>query len=538
MKVIKKLLLVCIGISLFTACSTDDVEGSSIIDPTPVEPFEIPDVAFAEYLIYREVPGVFSEIQDNQVRYFLNPAEVVVVNELVLSKISSEVQNLTNAGVATAETKITDLTGIEYFIGLQRLVLTSNNLQSLDVSSLTGLQELEMNFNLVGNLDLSSNTALTRLRYRASAQAEDSQKLASIDLSNNTALRHLFLTNHNLETIDLSNNPLIDQLLDLSGNPGPDGNTDTADIVVPAAVFNQLAPENRLGVISDADVAITVFLSANPSTIAESSQSSTTLTVSLNVTASEAVSVELVFGGSATLGEDYTVENTTLTILPGETQASTLVTALDDNAIEGEENIQVTLGQVTNATAGENQQVTITIEDDDIEINLLLNEILYDPSNNGLDGDANGDGVYAQNEDEFIELYNNSSLPLDVSGFEVYDTEALNDGIPRHVIPDGTVIPANSALVIFGGGTPTGDFGGSLVQTSTTGDMNLNNAGDILSILDPNGVVIITFDIEPLSNNPNESFTRSPDVEGDFARHSDVSTTLFSPGTKLDGSSF
>ena len=37
---------------------------------------------------------------------------------------------------------------------------------------------------------------------------------------------------------------------------------------------------------------------------------------------------------------------------------------------------------------------------------IIINEVLYDPSNNGLDGDANGDGNYSQDDDSFIELFN------------------------------------------------------------------------------------------------------------------------------------
>ena len=46
---------------------------------------------------------------------------------------------------------------------------------------------------------------------------------------------------------------------------------------------------------------------------------------------------------------------------------------------------------------------------------LLLNEVLYDPSNSGLEGDANGDGEYVHNEDEFVELVNVSNSNLDIN---------------------------------------------------------------------------------------------------------------------------
>ncbi|MEM7375204.1 MAG: lamin tail domain-containing protein [Bacteroidota bacterium] len=169
---------------------------------------------------------------------------------------------------------------------------------------------------------------------------------------------------------------------------------------------------------------------------------------------------------------------------------------------------------------------------------LIINEICYDPSNSGLDGDTNGDGAYAQAEDEFLELYNNTGSPLDVSGYTIFDAENLAIGTPNHTVPVNTMIPAGGVLVVFGGGTPTGSFGGAVVQTSTFGDLNMNNAGDTVYIFDANMMGVDTFDIEPLSNNPNESYTRNPDITGDFEQHGDNFAVLFSPGTMVDGNPF
>ncbi|SFW58647.1 Calx-beta domain-containing protein [Sinomicrobium oceani] len=517
------------------SCKTDDVEEGSVVIPS--EPVLIPDAAFGEYMLYNGTPGVYEQTEDNEVKYYLDPREVASVSELLLSKTGSNIEALQNAGLATAELKISDLTGLEYFIGLQHLVLTSNTVRNIDVSALIALEQLEINFNLIGQLDLSGNPRLTMLRYRASGNATESEVLTELDLSSNTQLRHLFLPNHQFINIDLSNNLQIDELLDLSDNPGPDGDPETGDIIIPAAIYNQLEEANRSGVISDAQAETTVILSADPASFSEN-EGSSTITATLNKITDNDVTISLSFSGSATLDEDYAVENTTLVIPAGETKVSTVITAIQDTDEEGNETIEITVSDVSNAVIGMASPLVLTIEDDDKSVPLVLNEILYDPSNSGLDGDANGDGVYAQNEDEFIELYNNSEEPLDVSGFKVYDSEALENDSPRHLIPEGTVIPAHGVLVIFGGGTPTGTFGGAIVQTSTTGDLNLNNAADVLTVTDTNGKVIITFDIEPLSNNPNESYTRNPDITGDFTRHSDVNGLLFSPGTKTDGSSF
>ena len=169
---------------------------------------------------------------------------------------------------------------------------------------------------------------------------------------------------------------------------------------------------------------------------------------------------------------------------------------------------------------------------------LLLNEVLYDPSNSGLDGDANGDGEYVHNEDEFVELVNVSNSNLDISGYEFYDNTNLISGMPNHVVPPGTILPSMKAYVVFGGGIPTGDFGGAIVHTASASVLNLNNSSDTLTIKNDIGETVIVFDVEALSNNPNESYSRLPDICGDFVQHNSTSLGLFSPGTKSNGDPF
>lgn len=264
-----------------------------------------------------------------------------------------------------------------------------------------------------------------------------------------------------------------------------------------------------------------------------------TLTASLNASTAEDVTITLQFSGTATFATDYSA-TTTLVIPAGSLTATTEIAALQDTDEEGNETIVIEISNAAGASVASNQPLSIIIEDDDVaqQVQLIFNEVLYDPSNSGLEGDANGDGAYAQNEDEFIELVNLSSQNLDMSGFTIFDDENLAINSPNHTIPSGTILAPGKALVIFGGGTPTGSFGGAIVQTSTTGDLNMNNAGDKVTVKDADGYVLVTFDVEPLSNNPNESYTRNPDLTGDFEQHSVNTSKLFSPGTKIDGTPF
>lgn len=158
--------------------------------------------------------------------------------------------------------------------------------------------------------------------------------------------------------------------------------------------------------------------------------------------------------------------------------------------------------------------------------NLVLNEILSDPN-----GDANGDGTLDTSEDEFIEFVNIGDTNLNISGWVISD-ETSN----RHTFPSNTVLKPYQSIVIFDGGTPTGEFGGSIVQTA--GNLSLNNTGETISVKDASGNLLIE---ESYSGITHESETRSPDLTGTFDDHTtadndDAST--FSPGTRADGSTF
>ncbi len=281
-----------------------------------------------------------------------------------------------------------------------------------------------------------------------------------------------------------------------------------------------------------------VSISASATNIAEDGGVSQII-LTLNELSASEVTVYLKYTGTATFDKDYSA-NLSVSIPAGSSGNQTTLLALADTIKEGNEAVIITIDSVIGGQKG-TSSVQITIEDDDVSGggNLIFNEILYDPSNTALEGDANGDGVYAQAEDEFIEFYNNSSKPLNMGGYKIFDASALSSGTPRHTIPSGTILAPYKALVVFGGGNPTGTFGNAIVQKSTTGDLNMNNAGDMVTVQDSLGNVVLTFDITPLSDNPNESYTRSPDVVGDFVQHASTpSGAKFSPGTKIDKSPF
>ena len=308
------------------------------------------------------------------------------------------------------------------------------------------------------------------------------------------------------------------------------------------------------------DILPAVELGLDATTLSEAG-GELTLTATLNSDATESISLALIFGGTASENQDYSASSSAITIDSGMSSGTVTISAIQDIELESIETITVSVSSGSGVLLLSNSVIEIAMLDDDSDtdsdgvldavdscpdvagssdnngcpwLGFLINEVLYDPET-GDAGDANGDGTRDANGDEFIEFFN-SGPEMDMSGYSLSDASQV-----RHVFPAGTVVPLNGVLVLFGSGSPTGNFGGAVVQTASTGSINMNNAGDFVTLQDTSGTIVLTFDVEPLSNNPNESYTRNPDLTGDFVQHSGIEVAngaLYSPGTMLDGSSF
>jgi len=308
------------------------------------------------------------------------------------------------------------------------------------------------------------------------------------------------------------------------------------------------------------DILPAVELGLDATTLSEAG-GELTLTATLNSAATEPISLALVFGGTASENQDYSTSSSAIFIDTGMSSGTVTIFAIQDIELESIETITVSVSSGSGVLLLSNSVIEIAMLDDDSDtdsdgvldavdscpdvagssdnngcpwLGFLINEVLYDPET-GDAGDANGDGTRDANGDEFIEFFN-SGPEMDMSGYSLSDASQV-----RHVFPAGTVVPLNGVLVLFGSGSPTGNFGGAVVQTASTGSINMNNAGDFVTLQDTSGNIVLTFDVEPLSNNPNESYTRNPDLTGEFVQHSGIEVAngaLYSPGTMLDGSSF
>jgi len=166
---------------------------------------------------------------------------------------------------------------------------------------------------------------------------------------------------------------------------------------------------------------------------------------------------------------------------------------------------------------------------------LVFNEILAYPPQ--LAGDANGDGISDPEADEFVEIVNTTLAEIDLSGWQLADALFV-----RHVFPPGTRLPPGGAVVIFGGGQPQGFFGGSLVQTASSGQLGLDNSSDSVRLLNPASMQVLVYGYGPEAGD-GQSVTRSPDIYGPepLIKHTSAAgagSALFSPGCRVDGSPF
>ncbi|MGM0546455.1 MAG: lamin tail domain-containing protein [Bacteroidota bacterium] len=254
------------------------------------------------------------------------------------------------------------------------------------------------------------------------------------------------------------------------------------------------------------------------------------------------VDVEVAFlenASTAKNGDDFaSYSTTTVSFSAGDDSGTTKTISIDltdDGYFEGSEKAVFKLQNISTGTLLDPIEKTVTIEDVNTP-EIVINEIHADPAD-GTDGDADGNDERDPNDDEFVELVNNSSEDIDISGWTFFNENDL-----KHTFPDGTVIPANRALVLFGDDevSPQGNYGGAIVQsTNESATLGLINTGQLIQLEDSKGNEVISIDY-PEANN-GQSLVRDPEITGDFKEHSDVDEAgdnLFSPGTKADGSAF
>ncbi|EEP7700087.1 class 1 internalin InlJ [Listeria monocytogenes serotype 1/2b] len=132
-------------------------------------------------------------------------SEVAAAFEMQATDTISEEQLATLTSLDCHYSSIADMTGIEKLTGLTKLICTSNNITTLDLSKNTNLTYLECNSNKLTSLDVTSLTKLTYLNC-------DTNKLTNLDVSQNPLLAYLNCALNTLTELDVSHNTQLTEL--------------------------------------------------------------------------------------------------------------------------------------------------------------------------------------------------------------------------------------------------------------------------------------------------------------------------------------
>ncbi|EAD2563360.1 TPA: class 1 internalin InlJ [Listeria monocytogenes] len=132
-------------------------------------------------------------------------SEVAAAFEMQATDTISEEQLATLTSLDCHYSSIADMTGIEKLTGLTKLICTSNNITTLDLSKNTNLTYLECNSNKLTSLDVTPLTKLTYLNC-------DTNKLTNLDVSQNPLLTYLNCARNTLTELDVSHNTQLTEL--------------------------------------------------------------------------------------------------------------------------------------------------------------------------------------------------------------------------------------------------------------------------------------------------------------------------------------
>jgi len=423
--------------------------------------------------------------------------------ETIIVEITS-VTNGTESGIQQVTAAITDDDFVpDVTLGLSGSPLAENG----GTAAVTATLSAAATQNVTVNLGFAGTATGGGTDYTASG--------SSITISAGSTTGNITLTGNN-DLLDEENETII---VDITGvTNGAESGT-----------------QQVTATITDDDAAPNLSFTAASQAIAENTGNAT-VTIQLSAASAKAVSIPFSVSGTASgSGTDYTLTPASPLIFDAGTTSRTISIAVNnDTLIEGDETIVITIGTPENATIGTIGTHTVTITDNDSS-GWIINEIFADPG--AADGDANGDDIIDVNQDEFIEIINNTGTDANISGWTLSDSTAV-----RHTFPSGTILRNQSAVLIFGGGTPSGTFGYARVQTASSGMLNLDDTGDTVLLTDSSSVVKAVY-VYDINGGDDQSLVRSPDITGTtpLIKHSAATGSngkIFSPGTKTDGTRF
>ncbi|MBU3009859.1 lamin tail domain-containing protein [Polaribacter vadi] len=273
----------------------------------------------------------------------------------------------------------------------------------------------------------------------------------------------------------------------------------------------------------------TITFDSATSTETETDATFTSANIPISVTNYDGnqIDIDVAITGGTAEPADYSYTTQSLFFSSDSTQNITI--DINDDVDTDNETIIFTITETSSVTGLVISQAThtLTITDDDLP-NIIINEILASPgtSTTASDsnfGDANGDGLRPDSrEDEFIEIVNLETTIVNIGGYTISETNGV-----VHTFSDPTNLPAGGSIVVFGGGIPT-DIPG-LSVTSSSGNLELSNSGETVTLKNSEGT---TINVVTYSSLSNQSFARNFDLTGTGTGHNSIvsNPVNFSPG--------
>ena len=156
--------------------------------------------------------------------------------------------------------------------------------------------------------------------------------------------------------------------------------------LTPDAAYTVGAPSTATVTITDDDFTPTVTIVATDATATEAGPTSGTFTFTRSGAGGSinaALNVFFTVGGAASNGTDYQGYSGVVTILPGDASLTLALTPIDDAAVEGTEDVLLTLTPDPTYTVGTPSNATINIIDDDAVSALSIDDITVTEGNAG-----------------------------------------------------------------------------------------------------------------------------------------------------------
>lgn len=213
-----------------------------------------------------------------------------------------------------------------------------------------------------------------------------------------------------------------------------------------------------------------------------------TFTINLSAPApAGGLTVTYSFSGSAVLNTDYSNALGGNILIPaGSNSGSIMLNVIDDADVEGTETISITLNTVNNVfIIGSPNNATINLNDND-NPPIVVNEV--------YGGGGNGGSNF---KNDFIELYNNSNVPVNLTGWSVQYNSAGGTSNWQVTPLTGTIPAKGYYLVQQAAGTggvsnlPTPDATGTISMAAGSGKVALVNNTTALTGQNPLNVTIV-----------------------------------------------